>query len=257
MIDSHTHVYSLDFAEDLDAMLERAQSAGIEQMILPAVDSTSWERLWTLSQQHPGYLYPTLGLHPTSVREDYKEELTFVEERLDKYPIVAIGEIGLDYHWDTTYREQQLDAFATQLTWAHSRDLPVILHIREAFEDAVALMRRLDLPGLRGVFHSFTGTESELADALSFESFYVGINGVVTFKNSSLREYVTRIPLERLLIETDAPYLAPVPKRGKRNEPSFLPYTASYLADCYEVSEAKLIEHTTSNARRLFALDQI
>ena len=234
MIDSHTHVYSEDFAEDLEAMLERARTAGIEQMVLPAVDSSSWERLWALCQRYPDFLYPTAGLHPTSVGEDYLRELAYVEERLDGYPIVALGEIGLDYHWDTSYKGQQLEAFA----------------------DAFALLRQLALPGLRGVFHSFTGTEDELVEALSFEGFYVGINGVVTFKNSNLRDYITRIPLERLLIETDAPYLAPVPKRGRRNEPSYLPYTASYLADCYGIPEERLVEATTANARELFALPQ-
>ena len=256
MIDSHTHVYSEDFAEDLEAMLERARTAGIEQMVLPAVDSSSWERLWALCQRYPDFLYPTAGLHPTSVGEDYLRELAYVEERLDSYPIVALGEIGLDYHWDTSYKGQQLEAFATQLRWAHQRGLPVILHIREAFADAFALLRQLALPGLRGVFHSFTGTEEELVEALSFEGFYVGINGVVTFKNSNLRDYINRIPLERLLIETDAPYLAPVPKRGRRNEPSYLPYTASYLADCYGIPEERLVEATTANARELFALPQ-
>ena len=177
-----------------------------------------------------------------------------MERELSQRPHVAIGEIGLDYYWDTTYQREQIEAFERQLHWAVKLDIPVILHIREAFADAFDTLRRVNLPQLRGVFHSFTGTREELEEALSFPSFYVGINGVVTFKNSTLKEYVASIPLERLLLETDAPYLAPVPKRGKRNEPAFLPHTASFVASCYELTDDTLTAKTSENARRLFAL---
>ncbi|MBF1068094.1 MAG: TatD family hydrolase, partial [Porphyromonadaceae bacterium] len=184
----------------------------------------------------------------------YKEQLATLEALLPQAQVYAIGEIGLDYYWDTTFQTEQIEAFKHQLCLADSLDLPVILHIREAFADAFKVLRELNLPKLRGVFHSFTGTQEELEEALTFANFYVGINGVLTFKNSNLKDYVTLVPQERLLIETDAPYLAPVPKRGKRNEPSFLPYTLSFLASCYEMSDEKLMHITSDNTRRLFHL---
>ena len=239
LIDSHTHIYGEEFDEDRDEILARATAAGVGQMVLPNVDATSYPRVLDLCAAHPDRLFPTIGLHPTYVKEDYTAQLDYMEGELSQRPHVAIGEIGLDYYWDTTYQQEQIEAFE-----------------REAFADAFETLRRVNLPQLRGVFHSFTGTREELEEALSFPSFYVGINGVVTFKNSTLKEYVASIPLERLLLETDAPYLAPVPKRGKRNEPAFLPHTASFVASCYELADDTLITKTSENARRLFALPE-
>lgn len=256
LIDSHNHVYSEEFDADLEEVLSRARSAGIVQMVLPCCDSASWPRIEALSQRFPESIYRTVGLHPTYVKEDWQQELTQLAGYLDDPQLVAVGEIGLDYHWDMTYQVEQIEAFERQLHWAADRSLPVILHVREAFADAAECLRRVGRPELRGVFHSFTGSRQELAEALSFSNFYVGINGVVTFKNSDLDSYVTDIPLERLLIETDAPYLAPVPQRGKRNEPAFVAYTAEYLAECYEVPTEELVRITSSNARRLFALPE-
>lgn len=253
LIDSHTHIYAEEFDEDFSAMLQRAEESGVSQMVLPCVDSESWPLIQSLSEAYPQRLFPTIGLHPTYVKEDYEAQLSYLEQHLGE-GIVAIGEIGLDYYWDTTFRSEQLKAFERQLRWAHQLGLPVILHVREAFRDTFDLLRSLQLPGLRGVFHSFTGSREELQKALSFEHFYIGINGVVTFKNSSLKEYVADIPLDRLVVETDAPYLAPVPKRGRRNEPAFLPYTASFVASCYQISDEELSARTSENARRLFAL---
>ena len=237
LIDSHTHIYGEEFNEDRDAMLQRATEAGVGQMVLPNVDIESYPRLLELCTAYPQRLFPTIGLHPTYVKEDYDTQLRAMEGELTERTHVAIGEIGLDYYWDTTYQKEQIDAFKRQLHWAAQHDLPVILHIREAFADAFSVLREVNLPQLRGVFHSFTGTEEELREALSFEHFYIGINGVVTFKN-------------------DAPYLAPVPKRGKRNEPSFLPHTASFVASCYQLTDDALIAKTSENARRLFALPE-
>ncbi len=256
LIDSHTHIYGEEFDEDRDAMLQRAEEAGVGQMVLPNVDIESYPRLLELCTAHPDRLFPTIGLHPTYVKEDYATQLRAMEQELSRRQHVAIGEIGLDYYWDTTYQQEQIDAFKRQLHWAAQHDLPVILHIREAFADAFSVLRKVNLPQLRGVFHSFTGTEEELREALSFEHFYIGINGVVTFKNSTLKEYVSSIPLDRLVLETDAPYLAPVPKRGKRNEPSFLPHTASFVASCYQLTDDTLIARTSENARQLFALPE-
>ena len=253
LIDSHTHIYAEEFDEDFSDMLQRAEESGVTQMVLPCVDCESWPLIHSLSEAHPQRLFPTIGLHPTYVKEDYEAQLSYLEQHLEE-GIVAIGEIGLDYYWDTTFKAEQLKAFERQVRWAHRLGLPVILHVREAFRDTFDLLRSLQLPGLRGVFHSFTGSREELQEALYFEHFYIGINGVVTFKNSSLKEYVSDIPLDRLVVETDAPYLAPVPKRGRRNEPAFLPYTASFVASCYQISDEELCARTSENARRLFAL---
>lgn len=199
LIDSHTHIYDEAFDEDREAMLQRALEAGVRQMVLPNVDQVSWERMLRLVESHPDYLYPTIGLHPTSVGADYEALLTYLEEQLAHHSVYAIGEIGLDFYWDRTYEAEQVEVFRRQLGWADRYSLPVILHVREAFARAFETLRAVALPELRGVFHSFTGTEEELEEALSFEHFYIGINGVVTFKNSSLKDYITRIPLERLL----------------------------------------------------------
>ena len=241
LIDSHTHIYDEAFDEDQEAMLQRALEAGVRQMVLPNVDQVSWERMLRLVESHP-------------VGADYEPLLTYLEEQLAHHSVYAIGEIGLDFYWDRTYEAEQVEVFRRQLGWTDRYSLPVILHVRDAFARAFETLRAVALPELRGVFHSFTGTEEELEEALSFEHFYIGINGVVTFKNSSLKDYITRIPLDRLLLETDAPYLSPVPKRGKRNEPSHLIHTAQFVADCYGIDLDTLTEVTSQNARRLFAL---
>jgi len=217
----------------------------------------NWDTVQALAEREPDVRF-ALGLHPLYVNDAGPEDLEHLRQRVmavrDHPRFVGIGEIGLDYYWDMTYQREQIEAFERQLHWAAKLDIPVILHIREAFADAFDTLRQVNLPQLRGVFHSFTGTREELEEALSFPSFYVGINGVVTFKNSTLKEYVASILLERLLLETDAPYLAPVPKRGKRNEPAFLPHTASFVASCYELTDDTLIANTSENARQLFAL---
>ena len=254
LIDSHTHIYGEEFDLDREAMLQRADEAGVGQMVLPCVDRESYERMLPLVVAHPLRLFPCIGLHPTSVKEDYQAELTYMREQLELHRPTAVGEIGLDFYWDRTYEAEQVAAFREQLQWAARLDLPVILHIREAFSKAFEILRAVNLPELHGVFHSFTGSSEELEEALSFERFAIGINGVVTFKNSSLKDYVTRVPLGRLLLETDAPYLAPTPNRGKRNEPSFLPHTAQFLASLYGLSYDQLTEVTSQNARRLFRL---
>lgn len=253
IIDSHTHIYAEEFDDDLDEMIIRARSAGVAHMVLPAIDRSSYERMMLTQARYPSYLSVAIGLHPTSVGPTFREELSFVEDRLADGGYVAIGEIGLDYYWDVTYRWEQIEAFEHQLRLADREALPVIVHTREAFADVFASLRRT-APQMRGVFHSFTGTEAELDEALSFSGFMIGVNGVVTFKNSRLRDYLGRLPLERLLIETDAPYLSPVPHRGKRNEPAYLRYTLEHLAPIWGLSPDELAEVTTANAQRLFAL---
>ncbi|MDO4691579.1 MAG: TatD family hydrolase [Porphyromonadaceae bacterium] len=254
LIDSHTHIYAEEFDEDIDEVIARAMASGVERMVLPNVDCESYPRMMALAERYPEVLYPSAGLHPTSVGEDYREQLDFVAEALKHGRFVAVGEIGLDYYWDTTYKEQQAEAFAKQIALSHEYDLPIIIHTREAFADTFDLLRRAGKHTTRGVFHSFTGTEAELEEALGFGGFMIGLNGVVTFKNSQLKTYIQRIPLERLLIETDAPYLSPVPKRGRRNEPAHLVHTLEFLAGTYGCSADELGEVTSQNAERLFRL---
>lgn len=254
LIDSHTHIYAEEFDEDIDEVLARAVASGVERMVLPNVDRESYPRMMALVERYPKVLYPSAGLHPTSVGADYREQLDFVAEALAHGRFVAVGEIGLDYYWDTTYKVQQAEAFSEQIALAYRYGLPIIIHTREAFADTFDLLRRAGRNTTRGVFHSFTGSEAELEEALGFDDFMIGLNGVVTFKNSQLKTYVQRIPLERLLIETDAPYLSPVPKRGRRNEPAHLVHTLEFLAGIYGCSADELGEVTSQNAERLFGL---
>ncbi len=256
IIDSHTHIYAQDFDGDIEDLMQRASDAKVKQMILPNIDLESYPRMLALVKRYPERLFPTIGLHPTDVKEDYQSVLSKMQAELGKEPFVAIGEIGLDYYWDTSFKAQQIEAFREQISWAKAEDLPIIIHTRDAFEDTFKVLREENAPNLRGVFHSFTGTEAELKEVLTFEHFYVGLNGVVTFKNSNLKDYIEAIPLERLLIETDAPYLSPVPKRGKRNEPAHLQYTLHFLAELWDISAETLAEQTTSNAQKLFNLNK-
>ncbi len=254
VIDSHTHIYAQDFENDIEDLMQRASDASVEQMILPNIDLESYPRMLALVKRYPDRLFPTIGLHPTDVKEDYQAVLSTMQAELNSEPFVAIGEIGLDYYWDTNFKEEQIEAFREQIRWAKSQDLPIIIHTRDAFEDTFKVLRDENAPKLRGVFHSFTGTEEELKEVLSFKNFYIGLNGVVTFKNSKLKDYIKAIPLERLLIETDAPYLSPVPKRGKRNEPAHLQYTLQFLAELWDTSIEALAEQTTANAKKLFGI---
>lgn len=254
IIDSHTHIYAEEFDTDSEAMMQRAREAGVYRMVLPSVDSNSYARLMRCLELHPDCLRAAIGLHPTSVGEDYQEELTFVREHLLAHRWVAIGEIGLDYYWDTTYREAQQEVFVRQIEWAGEQGLPIIIHTRSAFADTFTCLREHLAPRQGGVFHSFTGDEEDLEEALSFEHLMIGLNGVVTFRNSRLREYVGRIPLDRLLVETDAPYLSPVPCRGKRNEPAHLIHTIEHLAPLWGVTPQEFAQATARNAERLFDL---
>lgn len=235
-------------------MMERALMAGVRRMILPSVSRASYERMERCEALYPDRLFISIGLHPTDVGADYQEELSFVRQKLSERSFVALGEIGLDYYWDTTFREEQKYAFHEQMKLASQYDLPIIIHTRSAWADTFTALREESPLGLRGVFHCFTGEEAELEECLSFERFMIALGGVVTFKNSKLRDYVGRIPLDRLLIETDAPYLAPVPHRGKRNEPAFLPNVVEHLAPLWGLTPQELAEATTANAEALFGL---
>ena len=259
MIDSHTHIFEPEFDEDRREVLERASRAGVEHLILPNIDVDSLPRLLQTHEAFPHNTSIAIGLHPTSVGEDFPSQLEVIHEAVRNYrsKVVAIGEIGLDFYWDRSFIREQEEALRTQVEWAIEEDLPLILHTRSAHREMLDLLSAYrGEVRLRGVFHSFTGSEEELEELIAFSpSFMIGINGVVTFKKSMLREYIARIPLDRLLLETDAPYLAPVPHRGKRNEPSFLPETLAEVARAFGLFPAQLEEAISANSRQLFALE--
>lgn len=257
--DSHAHLYEDCFAEDLVAVIARAQEAGVSHIVIPAVNYATSVSSLALAKSYPQLIKVALGLHPGEVKSDFEQQLGKILPLLEEHtrqadsPLVAVGEIGLDYYWDTTYKEAQKEALGVQLEWALRLDLPVILHTREAHSDMVEMVARYAPKGLRGVFHSFTGDKTELQDLLAFERFMVSINGIVTFKNSrTLQEAVCYIPSDRLLIETDAPYLAPVPKRGKRNEPAYLCHTLQVLASLRGETPEDLATTTLENTQKLF-----
>ena len=251
--DSHTHLYLDAFSDDRDAMVSRAIEAGITRMFLPNIDSSSIEAMFSMAMNYPGKCFPMMGLHPTSVKENYLEELRAVEKQLDRPGIVAIGETGIDLYWDKTFLKEQEIAFKTQIEWAKKLDLPLVIHARDSFEEIFRMLDESGTEGLNGVFHSFTGGKAELRKALSF-GFHIGINGIVTFKNSELWQVLGELPPDRLLLETDSPFLAPVPFRGRRNESSYLIHIATRVAEIYNLNIEEIGAITSRNALELFQL---
>lgn len=253
LIDTHSHIYSEDFLHDRDEALERAYDNGVKKIILPNIDSASIRHMLDLSDAYPHLCYPLMGLHPTSVDEDYKEELHAVEYWLEKRKFYGIGEIGIDLYWDKKFKNEQIDAFRHQLKLAKSKNLPVVIHVRNSFDETFQVVKEEQDGTLRGVFHCFTGSKSEAQKIIDL-GFYLGIGGVLTFKNSDLDQIIPDIDLSNLILETDSPYLAPVPKRGKRNESAYLLYVAQTLANIYKIPFEQVSEITTANARRLFEI---
>ncbi len=254
LIDTHAHIYSEEFDEDRAEMLERAFQEGVGHIVMPSISREDYPRLVEVLHTYPKQTSAAVGLHPAYVKEDYREQLDFMKAHLYSEPWVAIGEIGLDYYWSTDFKDQQQEALREQLRWALELDLPVIFHVRNAFADVIDILREAEFRDVRGILHSFTGTAEEMRAVLSFPNLMIAINGVATFKNANLRDYITEIPIERLLVETDAPYLAPVPVRGRRNEPAFVAHTAKYLSDLWQMDYMRFAEVTTDNARKIFAL---
>ncbi len=254
MIDTHAHLYVKDFDNDRDAVIERAKAEGVRKVILPNIEGSTIGAMLELEKKHPGFCYAAIGLHPTHVKENYKEELALVEEELLRRKYIAIGEIGIDLYWDKTFEQEQIEAFQQQVEWALIYKLPIIIHLRNSHKEILKALQPFKNKGLRGVFHSFGGTLDEAQEILSFGGFYIGINGIVTFKNSGLGEVAAQIGLEHIVLETDAPYLTPVPYRGKRNESAYLKYIVEKLAVLYHVSEHEIIEQTTKNAQTLFQI---
>ncbi len=253
LIDTHAHLYSEDFLHDVDNVLQRAYDNDVKKIILPNIDSGSVKRLLDLTDAYPHLCFPLMGLHPTSVGADYKEELQAVEYWLEKRKFYGIGEIGIDLYWDRTFLNEQQDAFRYQLKLAKLNQLPVIIHVRDSFDEIYPIVKEEQDGNLKGIFHCFTGTEAEGRKIIDL-GFLLGIGGVVTFNNSNLGDVIKNIPVQNLVLETDAPYLTPAPKRGKRNESAYLAYVAQAVAKIYDVSVNELAEITSDNARDLFKI---
>jgi TatD DNase family protein len=254
IIDTHSHIYSKEFDSCRAEVIRRAKQIGIEAVLLPNEDSSSIEALLKTCDEYPGFAFPMMGLHPTSVKENYVSELQTVEKVLSKQKFYAIGEIGIDLYWDKTFVNQQIEVFEEQLQWSIDLDLPVAIHTRNSFYEALECIHRTGVGLLRGIFHCFGGGINEWNEIARLQNFYVGIGGVVTFKNSGLSGILPQIPLERIVLETDAPYLAPVPYRGKRNEPAYIIEVAKKVAECYGITVAEVIDATTKNAKGLLKI---
>ena len=253
LIDTHTHIYDHQFSLDRNEAVQRALEAGVKMMLLPNVDASTIAPMLELHEQYPDCTRVMMGLQPEEVKEDYKEVLSMMEKELEKGIYVGVGEVGLDFYWDATYEKQQLDAFETQLDWAKQLGLPLSIHCRNAIEKMVKILEKKQDGGLRGIMHCFTGTEDEAKVYLEL-GFHLGLGGVTTYKNCGVKDYLPNLPLDRIVLETDAPYLTPVPCRGKRNEPSFLVHTAQKIADILQMPVEELAAVTTENVQTLFGL---
>ena len=255
MIDTHSHLFVEEFSEDLPLVIQRAKDAGVECVFMPNIDDESLEDMLKVCEQYPGYCYPMLGYHPTSVDAMSKEKVLRMKTRLvSGHPFIAIGEVGLDLYWDKTYLREQQEVLDEQIQWALEWNLPLVIHCREAFAELFDVLKPYKGTVLKGIFHSFTGTMDEAQKALEYDNFMLGINGVVTFKKSTLPEVLGHVPLERLVLETDSPYLAPTPFRGKRNESAFVVKVADKLADIYGVSTSDVCSITSKNALKVFEI---
>lgn len=253
-IDTHAHVYAPELATDIELVIKNAISAGIEKILMPAIDSASLEAMLKVEQQFPDHCIAMMGLHPCYVKENYKAELKLVEEWIAKRKFIAIGEIGLDYYWDKTFAKEQQLVFETQMQWALDMQLPIVIHTRNAMGETIELVKPFAKKGLHGVFHCFSGSK-ESAEQIIGMGFHLGLGGVLTYKNAGLAEAIKDIPMEYLVLETDAPYLAPVPYRGKTNEPSYMLEVAKKLAEIKSMPLHEIAAITTSNAKKLFGLE--
>lgn len=266
--DTHCHIDGTEFDADRETVIQRAREAGVAKLLVPAIDLASSERIVSLCTQYPDCLYPMVGLHPEEVRADWREQLAAIKSLLAHHTsylvprtsylaprIIAIGEVGLDYYWSREFEQEQLEAFEEQVRWSAETQLPLMIHCRKAQNELVAILKKYaqDLPG--GVFHCFTGNDQEAEQLLQFDRFVLGIGGVLTFKKSHLPEVLPRVvPLDRIVIETDAPYMAPVPMRGQRNEPAFTRYVLQRLAESYGVSSEEMADKTNANCKRVFGV---
>lgn len=254
LIDSHCHLYLPEFQDDLDQVIQRAEKIGVEKFFLPNIDSTTHQSMLSLAGKYPGKCFPMMGLHPTSVKENFKEELALVHRELKTNHYVAVGEIGIDLYWDKTFLKEQLEVFETQITWAKECALPIIIHCRDSFDEVFNVVDKLNDDKLSGIFHCFTGNREQAQKVMDYGGFKMGIGGVVTFKNGGIDKFLREIPIDYLVLETDAPYLAPVPYRGKRNESAYLAEIVKKLAEIYTLSEDEIAEKTSQNCLEIFKM---
>jgi TatD DNase family protein len=253
LTDTHTHLYSETFEKDRAEVIKTAMEKGIERFFIPAIDSTYTEAMFRLRNEYPQNIFLMMGLHPTHTKENYKEELRHVEEMLAEHKFYAVGEIGIDLYWDKTFFEQQRDAFRYQIGLAKKHKLPIVIHCRDAFDEIFEVLESEKDDDLFGIFHCFTGTFQQAQQALSF-NMKLGIGGVVTFKNGKIDTFLDQIPPKHIVLETDSPYLAPVPYRGKRNESAYLIKVLQRLSEIYGISKEKIAEITTENSKEIFGI---
>lgn len=251
--DTHTHLYSEQFDEDRDIMMQRAFDAGISRFFIPAIDASYTERMFHLETAYPKNIFLMMGLHPTSVKENYKEELAHVKKWIDQRHFYAIGEIGIDLYWDNTFLAQQQEAFRTQIQWAKEKKLPIVIHCRDAFDEIFEVLEAEKSDDLRGIFHCFTGTLEQAKKAISYH-MKLGIGGVATFKNGKIDQFLNQIALKHIVLETDSPYLAPTPYRGKRNESAYITQVIDKLVAIYGLPFQEITEITTQNSKEIFGV---
>ena len=253
MIDTHAHIYADEFDDDIEVVISRAKTSGISRILMPAIDSVTHEKMLLLEESQPEYCISMMGLHPCSVKSNYKDELKVIEEYFSKRKFIAVGETGLDFYWDLTYKDQQYEAFHQQAEWAKHYDIPLVIHSRNSTNECIEVVQEHQDGKLKGVFHCFSGT-AEQAKKIVDLGFYLGIGGVLTFKNSGLDKAIADIDLSQLVLETDAPYLAPVPYRGKRNECGYITYVVGKLAELKGIAASDIDSITSNNASKLFGL---
>ncbi|MES2330042.1 MAG: TatD family hydrolase [Bacteroidota bacterium] len=251
IIDTHCHLYLEEFRDDIEQVIERARKCGVDQFYLPAINSEETANMLFLEAKYPGVCIPMMGLHPCYVKENYKDELAAVEDWLSKRAFVAIGEIGLDFYWDKTFVKEQYESFNHQMQLALDRNLPIVIHTRNAMKETLETVKPFADKGLRGIFHCFSGNAVEAQQVVDM-GFYLGIGGVITYKNGGLPEALANIGLEYMVLETDSPYLSPVPFRGKRNESSYLQHIITKLAEVKSTTEEGVAALTTANAQKIF-----
>ena len=251
--DTHTHLYSEEFDQDRDAMIQRAIDAGITRFFIPAIDAAATQSMYDLEQNYPDNIFLMMGLHPTYVKDNYLEELAHVEAELSKRKFYAVGEIGIDLYWDKTHLKEQQIAFKRQIQLAKQYKLPIVIHCREAFDEIFEVLEEEKAADLFGIFHCFSGTLEQAHQAISY-NMKLGIGGVVTFKNGKIDQFLHEIPLQKIVLETDSPYLAPVPYRGKRNESSYLDLVVGKLVNIYEKDFSEISKITDENALKIFKI---
>ena len=251
--DTHTHLYASQFDEDQNEMMQRAKKAGVSRFFIPAIDASYTERMLQLEKNYPNDVFLMMGLHPTSVKENYLDELAHVKKWIDKRKFFAIGEIGIDLYWDKTFLKQQQDAFRTQIQWAKEKKMPINIHCRDAFNEIFEILEQEKSENLRGIFHCFTGTLEQAKQAISY-NMKLGIGGVATFKNGKIDKFLNEIDIKHIVLETDSPYLAPTPLRGKRNESAYITNVIDKLVDIYGISFEEIAKITTQNSKDVFGV---